>query len=266
MTNDTPLPSSPNPDQQASSQDAGNLQDPVFTMHLAAMREMAEPRDGISPTPVSYLVLIFFFLLWGGFYIGYYGGDWNGTGMSERPSSGAKTGPALDPMVVGKEVFGSCMQCHQEHGMGLPGQYPPLGGSEFVLGDKRRLAAIVLNGLSGPVIVKGANFNAIMPPWATRDDEEIAGVLTYIRNSFGNKAEPVSKEYVAAIRKEVENKGEWKFEALQAYAASTPTVPLPVAAPAGAPGTPGAPGAPGAPAASGTPGPAAAPAKEAPKK
>jgi mono/diheme cytochrome c family protein len=209
--------------------DPSQLADPVFTMHLAAMREMDEPRDGVSPTPVSYLVICFLYLIWGGFYLGYYGGDWNGKGLSERPSSGAaKTGPAENPMVVGKEVFGSCMQCHQESGMGLPGQYPPLGGSEYVLGDKRRAVAIVLNGLSGEIVVKGAAFNATMPPWATRDDEEIAGVLTYVRNSFGNKADPVTKEFVAAVRKEVENKGEWKLATLAAFAATAP----PVAAPA----------------------------------
>ena len=216
MTSDTPLPK-PTPVEPSQ------LADPVFTMHLAAMREMDEPRDGVSPTPISYIIMCFFMLLWGGFYMGYYGGDWNGKGLAERPSTGGpKTGPAQNPMVTGKEVFGSCMQCHQENGMGLPGQYPPLGGSEYVLGDKRRLVAILMNGLSGEVHVKGATFNAIMPPWATRDDEEIAGVLTYIRNSFGNKADPVSIDMVAAVRKEVENKGEWKIPALDAFAATAP--------------------------------------------
>jgi mono/diheme cytochrome c family protein len=216
------------------------LADPVFTMHLAAMREMAEPRDGVSPTPVSYLVICFLYLLWGGYYMGYYGGDWNGNGLSERPSSGAaKTGPAQDPMVVGREVFGSCMQCHQESGMGLPGQYPPLSGSEYVLGDKRRMAAIILNGLSGEIKVKGMTFNAIMPPWASRDDEEIAGVMTYVRNSFGNKAEPVTKEFVAAVRKEVENRGEWKADTVNAFAATAPPAPAAAAAPpAAAPDAP----------------------------
>ena len=169
--------------------------------------------------------------------MGYYGGDWNGKGLSERPSvGGPKTGPAQNPTVVGKEVFGSCMQCHQENGLGLPGQYPPLGGSEYVLGDKRRLVAILMNGLGGEVHVKGNVFNGVMPPWATRDDDEIAGVLTYIRNSFGNKADGVSIELVASVRKEVEGKGEWKIPALDAFAA-TPPPPLPAAAPpaAGAP-------------------------------
>jgi mono/diheme cytochrome c family protein len=238
MTSDTPIPANPNPEKPNPAPlgtDGSVLADPVFTMHLAAMREMSEPRDGVSPTPVSYILMCFALLMWGGWYIGTYGGDWTGKGLSEKASTGpAKIGPAQDPMVVGKEVFGSCMQCHQETGLGLPGQYPPLAGSEFVLGDKRRMAAIILNGLSGPVTVKGANFSATMPPWATRDDEEIAGVMTYVRNSFGNKAEPVTPAFVAAVRKEVENKGEWKLETLNAFAATAPPAPLPGAAPAAA--------------------------------
>ena len=141
--------------------------------------------------------------------------------------------------------------------MGLPGQYPPLGGSEYVLGDKRRLVAILLNGLSGEIHVKGATFNAIMPPWATRDDDEIAGVLTYVRNSFGNKADPVSIDLVVAVRKEVENKGEWKIPTLEAFAATAPP-PMPVAAPAPGAAAP-VPGA--AVPAPATAAPAAAPAK-----
>jgi mono/diheme cytochrome c family protein len=249
---DTPIPA--NPDDlapgAAAVPDPSLLADPVFTMHLAAMREMAEPRDGVSPTPVSYLVMCFFFLLWGGFYMGYYFGDWSGNGLAVRPTAGGvKAGPPQNPMVVGKEVFGSCMQCHQETGLGLPGQYPPLAGSEYVLGDKRRLAAIVLNGLSGEVHVKGATFNGTMPPWATRDDEEIAGVLTYVRNSFGNKADPVSIDLVASVRKEVDGKGEWKIPTLEAFAA---TPPPPSAAPAPAAPAPAAP----APAAAAAPAPA----------
>ena len=73
------------------------------------------------------------------------------------------------------------------------------------------------------VEVKGHTFNAIMPPWASRDDEEIAGVLTYVHRSFGNKADPVSPEFVALSREEVENKGEWKVATLNAFAASPST-------------------------------------------
>jgi mono/diheme cytochrome c family protein len=217
--------------------------DPVFQMHTAAMREMQEPRDGVSPTPVSYIVICFLYILWGGFYIGFYGGTWKGDGLAERPIGGPPTAlPPQDPMKLGREVFNSCMQCHQETGLGVPGSYPPLVGSEYVLGDKRRIAAILLNGISGEFVVKGQTYNSAMPPWATLDDEEIAAVATYVRNTWGNKAEPLSREFVGAVRKEVEGKGEWRAATLEAFTKSAPPtpaaavpVPVPEAAPAAAP-------------------------------
>lgn len=218
-----------NPDLDNQQQDLPP--DPVHVLHRAAMREMQEPRDGVAPTPVSYILLCFAAVLWGGWYIGMYGGSWSADGLAERQLAGdAITTPAQNPMELGKEVFGVCMQCHQDHGRGVPENYPPLAGSEFVLGDKRRLAALVLRGLSGDLTVEGKHFNSQMPAWDNRDDEEIAAVLTYIRNSWGNKADPVSKEFVAAVRKETEGKGEWRPATLEAFASSAPP-PAPSAAP-----------------------------------
>ncbi len=194
--------------------------DPIFGLHQAAMREMAEPRDGISPTPVSYIIFCFFMLLFGGFYIGYYGGDWSGNGLAERATGGAiVAAPPQDPMVLGKEVFGACMQCHQENGQGVAGTYPPLAGSEYVLGDKRRLAAIVLKGLSGPFLVNGKTYASQMPAWEIREDEEIAAVLTYIRASWGNKADPVTTDFITKLRKEIAGQSEWRSDTLEAFAA-----------------------------------------------
>ncbi|BDC48725.1 hypothetical protein F183_A10410 [Bryobacterales bacterium F-183] len=209
--------------------------DPVHVLHRAAMREMQEPRDGIAPTPVSYILLCFAAVLWGGWYIGMYGGTWSADGLAEKAlAGGAITAPAQNPMELGKEVYGVCMNCHQDHGKGVPENYPPLAGSEYVLGDKRRLAALVLRGLSGDLTVLGKHYNSQMPAWDNRDDEEIAAVLTYIRNSFGNKADPISKEFVAAVRKETEGKGEWRPATLDAFAASSAPAP---AAPSAAPPT-----------------------------
>jgi mono/diheme cytochrome c family protein len=212
-----------NPEQQPQA-------DPVFTLHMAAMREMQEPRDGIAPTPVSYIVICFFFLLFGGWYLGYYSGEWTANGLSERPIAGIPpTPPPQDPMVLGKEVFGACLQCHQDSGLGVAGTYPPLAGSEFVLGDKRRLVAILLKGLNGELIVNGKMYNSQMPAWEIREDEEIAAVLTYVRNSWGNKADPVPIDLVTSVRKELAGKPEWRAAALNEFAA-TPA-PAPTAAP-----------------------------------
>ncbi|MBY0507946.1 MAG: cytochrome c [Bryobacteraceae bacterium] len=193
--------------------------DPVFTLHMAAMREMQEPRDGIAPTPVSYIIMCLLFVLGGGWYLGYYGGEWTANGLSERPIAGIPPAPPpQDPMVLGKEVFGACLQCHQESGLGVAGTYPPLAGSEYVLGDKRRLVAILLKGLNGEFVVKGNTYNSQMPAWEIREDEEIAAVLTYIRNSWGNKADAVSKDLVTAVRKETAGRGEWRAATLAEFA------------------------------------------------
>lgn len=214
--------------------------DPVFAMHMQAMRELAEPRDGISPTPVSYIIICFFYVMWGGWYIGNYAGDWTGNGLTERASSGpAVAGPAQDPMVLGKEVYGSCIQCHQENGLGVVGTTPPLAGSEYVLGDKRRMTAILLNGLNGELMVKGQLYNSQMPAWNVRDDEELAAVMTYVRASWGNKADRITKEFVTAVRKEIDGKGEWRANTLAEFTASTPSAAVTAAlAPAPAVATP----------------------------
>ena len=209
--------------------------DPIFAIHSAAMREASEPRDGIKPTPVSYIIMCFFWILWGGWYMGYYSGEFKGNGLNERAVGGPRpAGPPQNPMVLGKEVFGPCIQCHQESGLGVAGSYPPLVGSEYVLGDKRRLVAILLKGITGEFVVKGATYNSEMPNWSHREDEELAAVATYIRASWGNKADAVSTEFVAAIRKELGDKGGWKAKTLAEFAESKPAV-APVAAPAAAP-------------------------------
>ena len=94
-----------------------------------------------------------------------------------------------------------CAACHQATGLGLPGAFPPLAGSEYVLGEEERVVRIVLRGLTGPVTVKGQTFNGAMPAWADQlSDAEIAAVLTYVRSSWGNSAEAITAEQVARER------------------------------------------------------------------
>jgi mono/diheme cytochrome c family protein len=207
----------PKPDQRR----APELQDRILEMHTAAMREMSEPRDGIRPTPVTFLIICFLFTMWGGYYMGTYGGSWTGTGMAESagPPVLAARAPQ-NPMVLGSEVYNACTQCHQADGKGLAGQFPPLANSEYVTGDPRRLAAILINGINGELEVNGQKYNSQMPAWKDNyDDEEIAAVLTYIRASFGNKAEPVSKALVETVRKEVGAGGAWTSQTLAEFAA-----------------------------------------------
>ena len=107
----------------------------------------------------------------------------------------------------GKRVYydtAKCVLCHQLTGMGSASpESPPLAGSEWVLAtEPGRVIRIVLHGLQGPVTVNGRQFNTSgMPPWKeTLTDEEIADVLTYIRQEWGNNASSVTAEQVKAIR------------------------------------------------------------------
>ena len=114
-------------------------------------------------------------------------------------------------MDAGKEVYmkaaaggGMCFTCHQPNGEGLAGQFPPLAGSDWVLGDKDRLIKISMYGLMGEIEVNGVKYNNVMappgiPPGSLTDDQ-IANVLTYIRNDWGNSASAVSAEEVATVR------------------------------------------------------------------
>jgi nitrite reductase (NO-forming) len=104
-------------------------------------------------------------------------------------------------MARGKAVFmGTCSTCHQLEGQGIASVFPPLAKSDFLMADARRSIRIVLAGLQGEVVVNGQKYNNVMPPLANFTDHEIADVLTYVRNSFGNSATPIGVEEVAEAR------------------------------------------------------------------
>ncbi len=135
--------------------------------------------------------------------------------LSEAPAVDvtAIDAPAADPdapidpavMEIGKAQYMLCGACHGQNGEGGPAG-PPLAGSEWVTGPVSNLIRIQLRGLIGPITVKGVvydQFPAGMLPMAYQTDEQIAGALTYVRNSFGNKASAVTPDQVKALRGEV---------------------------------------------------------------
>lgn len=225
-----------NPNLPSPNLRSDEAPDRIMEIHQSVMREQSEPGDGLSPSPVIFLLGCFALAGWSGFYIGQNTGNWEGNVYNEKLGSGgaAASAPAApqNPMVLGKELFGNCLQCHQEHGKGIPGEFPPLAASEFVTGDPRRLSGILLRGLKGELTVNGAKFNGEMPAWRDAfNDEEIAAIATYIRASFGNKAAPVSKEVVAAARKELaEQQGSWVASTLEEWASKPVPAPAPATA------------------------------------
>ena len=78
--------------------------------------------------------------------------------------------------------------------------FPPLAQSDFLMADKERSIGIPLNGLTGEVVVNGMKFTSVMPPMSQLNDDEIANILTYVRNAFGNKGEAVTVAEVARVR------------------------------------------------------------------
>ena len=103
-------------------------------------------------------------------------------------------------VAAGGALFnGTCSVCHQPNGEGLPGVFPPLAKSDF-LADTNRAIGIVLNGKSGPVTVNGKDYNSVMPPMSQLNDDEVAHILTYVLNSWGNSGGQISPAQVTAIR------------------------------------------------------------------
>jgi glucose/arabinose dehydrogenase/mono/diheme cytochrome c family protein len=115
--------------------------------------------------------------------------------------------------VKGSEIYsreGHCITCHQGNGKGLPDSgFPPLSETKWVNGSPDRLIKLTLKGLMGPIEVLGKKYPGQVPmtPFEYMlNDEEIASVLTYVRNSFGNKASPISTDQAGKIRKAYKDK------------------------------------------------------------
>jgi len=224
----------------------------VQQVHAAVQREKREPRVGAEPLSIWLIAIYGLAIFFGGAYLGRYSGNFiNGgldpMGAPPAPKKAGAGGPGggeqveLSPRDRGKKVFSAnCQTCHQANGLGVPGQYPPLAGSEFTTGGSRRMAMIVLKGLQGPVEVKGQQYGtALMQPWdKTLTDKQISDVMTYERSEWGNSASPVTPDQIAALRKELAGHPE-SFTAPDILAAPDEDIPGGPASAGGAPPKPG---------------------------
>lgn len=139
-----------------------------------------------------------------------------GKSVKEKKEEAVDThlkGEERELFIKGKEIYareGFCSTCHQADGGGLPGSgFPPLAGTPWVIGSQERLIKLVLKGLQGPITVRDARYPGQVPmtPFeGMLNDEEVAAVLTYVRNSFGNKASAVTAEKVKQVRADIKNK------------------------------------------------------------
>ena len=104
-------------------------------------------------------------------------------------------------MAKGKTLFSNnCAACHQAEGQGLTGAFPPLAGSDKLKEGGMFVVNAVLNGLSGPITVNGVEYNAVMPALAYLSDSDVADIVTFVMNSWGNPGGEISSAQVAAAR------------------------------------------------------------------
>jgi mono/diheme cytochrome c family protein len=151
-------------------------------------------------------------------------------GGAAAPAAGAApaAAPATgspDLMAEGKKNYMAiCVACHQPTGLGLPGVFPTLAKTEYVTGDPKRFAAMILKGVAGPITVDGKVYNNAMPGQeAMLSDTKIASILTYVRANFGNTSAAVAPEVVAEARKEhAARTAPWTEAELKAFGAAAP--------------------------------------------
>lgn len=100
----------------------------------------------------------------------------------------------------GKELYMSyCLTCHMQNGEGIPGSFPPLANADYLMEDAERSISQIINGASGEMKVNGVVYNNVMPGF-DMTDREVADVLNYIRNSWGNRGEMITQEQVHEVR------------------------------------------------------------------
>ena len=208
--------------EQAAASDAS-----ITAIHQQLLREKPEPVEGFSPIPIFLLFVFSALIFIGGVYIAHYAGDFSP--LAFDPSQGrevavAEAPKAVDPMVTGGRLYNqNCAACHQVSGAGVAGSFPPLVASEYVTGSEERLVRILLHGLSGPITVNGNTYNGAMPAFGPKsgyrfNEQKIAAVLTYVRNSWGNSAPAITPERVKEIMDAVgERAGPWTDAELNAF-------------------------------------------------
>jgi len=210
MREDEAKPHLPGVDASAASDES------VLRVHAQLRRRRLEA----SPVAFFAMTALIVVLVFTWFYARRHSAEWDSsTVLADRGQIKAmalfiEEGAAAEaiplPADGGQLYAQQCVACHQANGAGLAGAFPPLDGASWVTGDSRVPIKILLHGLAGPIEVKGATYNGLMPAFgAVFDDEEIAALVTYIRTSWSNDASEVAEAEVAAVRAEIGERGSW---------------------------------------------------------
>ncbi len=201
----TPSHQDPRLDQATASDES------LLAAHEKLLGKQPDEKAHYKLVPLTLLFLFSGLIFFAGTYLNRYSGLFDPQIYNENslPSTGAAVVAKIDPLVLGKKQYETvCITCHQATGLGQPGVFPPLAGSEWVNGSDQRLIRVVLYGLQGPIKVLGVDYNGAAMPAVGKvagsgfnlSDEKVAAVLTYIRQQWGNSTAAITTEQVAAIR------------------------------------------------------------------
>ena len=207
--------------------------DQLLDKHASLLRKPNESSLGLL-APLAFALFVGGTLFWAGHKLSISSTSFNnsdyaltmgaqiagaGNENNEAADSKSSQSPAFSK---GKKLYntpGSCVTCHQANGQGLEtANFPPLAKSEWVTGSEEIVTRIVLHGVQGPLKVGDKEYGVVpMVPtiWKSWSDEDIASVISYVRNEWGNEASEVSADTVKRIRSEVGERGPWTAEELQ---------------------------------------------------
>jgi len=192
----------------------------VTEVHSSVEREGKYPESRREPLPLWIFIGCMCVVFLAGGYLKVNGFDMhtfvNPGNVPGSPlgDGGGASGVVLSPeekwLKAGKQIFkisGACASCHGAGGTGTQ-VFPPLVDSEWVINSDERLSMIILKGVSGHLVVKGVPYNGVMPPQGggNLSDKQIAQLMSYIRNEWGNEAPFVTEENVSYARKKYEQK------------------------------------------------------------
>jgi mono/diheme cytochrome c family protein len=186
----------------------------LVEVHSQLSRDKDEPAEGFSLTPIFIVFLFCGFGFWAGLYLTQNSGNFAPSAFDlNAPKASLAGGPvAFEPDAAkGQTLFlANCAACHQATGLGVPGAFPPLVKSVWVTGSEDRLVKAILAGLAGEIEVNGVKYNGNMPNiGAGLKDAQIAHIATYVRQAWGNVAEPVMDTKVAEVRKAIGNRAQY---------------------------------------------------------
>lgn len=203
-------------------------------LHSAVKREKADQAPENAPAPMWASFLLMIIAVIAGGQLGPNLGSFKFTDSNpypqptanddvrpKGPGDAAGADPFQTAMKKGSSGYAVCGGCHQGNGNGIPGQFPPLAGSEWVTGGTERLIRVTQHGLVGAISVKGQAYNTpggMQPFGAAMSAQDLANVLTYVRNSWGNEGTMITKEMVQKVRDEEKRATQWTEADLKPFA------------------------------------------------